>query len=307
MIRSCTTPSLRQLRRVIAVGGGAIMDQCKLLGCKRPDVHNLYFKRFPVVHEKDVIAIPHHLRQSAPTSRYRLTKGRCSPAAPSWAWCPTTSSQQGVPALLKTASPSPAPPSRSTPPSPSRPPPQDHDLRALQPMDVILKGFKLIDEKGQDARFMEFCSRRHCLPERLGQHLRRHSGAILKATAEGVRKSTICPLALRRWTTMTSKARFEVQGRHPEMNALPQRCPRPCEAAASLFPLSVEANQQRGQRLLPFDLGPKRPSTASAIKIFQTTKGETAAAVSPFFFSPRGFFPYTPHLSLHFCTVHTKI
>ena len=45
--------------RVIAVGGGAIMDLCKLLGCKRPDtVHNLLFKRFPVVHEKDVIAIP---------------------------------------------------------------------------------------------------------------------------------------------------------------------------------------------------------------------------------------------------------
>ena len=45
--------------RVIAVGGGAIMDLCKLLGCQRPDtVHNLYFKRFPVVHEKDVIAIP---------------------------------------------------------------------------------------------------------------------------------------------------------------------------------------------------------------------------------------------------------
>ena len=45
--------------RVIAVGGGAIMDLCKLLGCKRPDtVHNLYFQRFPVVHEKDVIAIP---------------------------------------------------------------------------------------------------------------------------------------------------------------------------------------------------------------------------------------------------------
>ena len=45
--------------RVIAVGGGAIMDLCKLLGCQRPDtVHNLFFKRFPVVHEKEVIAIP---------------------------------------------------------------------------------------------------------------------------------------------------------------------------------------------------------------------------------------------------------
>ncbi len=45
--------------RVIAVGGGAIMDLCKLLGCKRPNsVHELYFKREPVVHEKEVIAIP---------------------------------------------------------------------------------------------------------------------------------------------------------------------------------------------------------------------------------------------------------
>ena len=45
--------------RVIAVGGGAIMDLCKLLGCKRPSsVHEMYFKREPVVHEKEVIAIP---------------------------------------------------------------------------------------------------------------------------------------------------------------------------------------------------------------------------------------------------------
>ena len=45
--------------RVVAIGGGAILDLSKLLGCKRPDtVHNLFFKRFPVVHEKDVIAVP---------------------------------------------------------------------------------------------------------------------------------------------------------------------------------------------------------------------------------------------------------
>ena len=42
--------------RVVAVGGGAIME---LLGCKRPSsVHEMYFKREPVVHEKEVIAIP---------------------------------------------------------------------------------------------------------------------------------------------------------------------------------------------------------------------------------------------------------
>lgn len=45
--------------RVIAVGGGAIMDLCKLLGCRRPSsVHELYFKREPIVHEKEVIAVP---------------------------------------------------------------------------------------------------------------------------------------------------------------------------------------------------------------------------------------------------------
>ena len=40
--------------RVIAVGGGAIMDLCKLLGCKRPtSVHELDYKRFPIVHGLD--------------------------------------------------------------------------------------------------------------------------------------------------------------------------------------------------------------------------------------------------------------
>ena len=52
-------PTRTLIKRVIAVGGGAIMDLCKLLGCKRPtSVHELYFKREPVVHEKEVIAIP---------------------------------------------------------------------------------------------------------------------------------------------------------------------------------------------------------------------------------------------------------
>lgn len=45
--------------RVVAIGGGAIMDLCKLLGIARPDtVHNLYFKKFAVKHEKEVIAVP---------------------------------------------------------------------------------------------------------------------------------------------------------------------------------------------------------------------------------------------------------
>ena len=45
--------------RVIAVGGGAIMDICKVLSLKRPaTVHDLYFKKFDVIPEKELIAIP---------------------------------------------------------------------------------------------------------------------------------------------------------------------------------------------------------------------------------------------------------
>ena len=45
--------------RVIAIGGGAILDLSKLLGLRRPvSVHEWFFKREPVVHEKEVIAVP---------------------------------------------------------------------------------------------------------------------------------------------------------------------------------------------------------------------------------------------------------
>lgn len=45
--------------RIIAVGGGAIMDICKVLSLKRPTtVHDLYFKKFPVEPEKELVAIP---------------------------------------------------------------------------------------------------------------------------------------------------------------------------------------------------------------------------------------------------------
>ena len=45
--------------RIIAVGGGAIMDICKVLSLKRPTtVHDLYFKKFDVIPEKELVAIP---------------------------------------------------------------------------------------------------------------------------------------------------------------------------------------------------------------------------------------------------------
>ena len=88
--------------RVIAVGGGAIMDLCKLLGCKRPDtVHNLYFKRFPVslLYTRRKLSLSRPPAAPVPRSptfpllSSRTRRTACSPAArPSWAWCPMTSS-----------------------------------------------------------------------------------------------------------------------------------------------------------------------------------------------------------------------
>ena len=45
--------------RVIAIGGGAIMDLGKLLSLKRTgSVHDLFFKKADVISEKELIAIP---------------------------------------------------------------------------------------------------------------------------------------------------------------------------------------------------------------------------------------------------------
>ena len=120
--------------RVIAVGGGAIMDLCKLLGCKRPDtVHNLYFKRFPVVHEKDVIAIPTTcgtgsectnisvaiVKDEKDVRRHHPQQGLPHPGA---------AAHPALQALRLLRHRRAGPRHRVLP----QPPPQDHDLRALQ-------------------------------------------------------------------------------------------------------------------------------------------------------------------------------
>ena len=156
--------------RVIAVGGGAIMDLCKLLGCKRPDtVHNLYFKRFPVVHEKDVIAIPTTCGTGSECTNISvaivkdekdgvLTGGETKLGLVSDDIIPNKVCL--IPDLLKTlpykpfacsaidalvhATESFLSPHRKT---------MTSELFSEKAMDMILKGFKLIDEKGQDARF----------------------------------------------------------------------------------------------------------------------------------------------------------
>ena len=156
--------------RVIAVGGGAILDLCKLLGCKRPDtVHNLYYKRFPVVHEKDVIAIPTTCGTGSECTNIsvaivkteidgKLTGGETKLGLVSDDIIPNKVCL--IPDLIKTlpykpfacsaidalvhATESFLSPHRKT---------MTSELFSVKAMEMILKGFKLIDEKGQDARF----------------------------------------------------------------------------------------------------------------------------------------------------------
>lgn len=156
--------------RVIAVGGGAILDLCKLLGCKRPDtVHNLYFKRFPVQHEKDVIAVPTTCGTGSECTNISvaivkdekdgvLTGGETKLGLVSDDIIPNKVCL--IPDLLKTlpykpfaasaidalvhATESFLSPHRKT---------MTSELFSEKAMDMILKGFKLIGDKGPDARF----------------------------------------------------------------------------------------------------------------------------------------------------------
>lgn len=156
--------------RVIAVGGGAILDLCKLLGCKRPDsVHNLYYKRFPVQHEKDVIAIPTTCGTGSECTNIsvaivkteidgKLVGGETKLGLVSDDIIPNKVCL--IPDLLKTlpykpfacsaidalihATESFLSPCRKT---------MTSELFSEKAMDMILKGFKLIGEKGPEARF----------------------------------------------------------------------------------------------------------------------------------------------------------
>ncbi len=155
--------------RVIAVGGGAIMDLCKLLGCKRPDtVHNLYFKRFPVEHEKEVIAIPTTCGTGSECTNISvaivkdekdgvLTGGETKLGLVSDDIIPNKVCL--IPEMIKTLPYNPfaasaidalihavesfLSPSRKTITS---------EMFSIKAMEMILKGFKMIGDKGPDAR-----------------------------------------------------------------------------------------------------------------------------------------------------------
>ena len=289
--------------RVIAVGGGAIMDLCKLLGCKRPDtVHNLYFKRFPVVHEKDVIAIPTTCGTGSECTNISvaivkdekdgvLTGGETKLGLVSDDIIPNKVCL--IPDLLRTlpykpfacsaidalvhATESFLSPHRKTITS---------ELFSEKAMDMILKGFKLLDEKGPDARFeyMEQfvtasfyagiaflkagCGPVHGMSFPLGgtYHVPHGEsnymlfGAIMDYYDEKNPDGEI----MRFKELVASILGCEAKNAIPEMNALlqrilPLRPLRDCgftEADFKAFPQSVEANQQRlmTNAYYPFDL-----------------------------------------------------
>ncbi|MCI9483464.1 MAG: 4-hydroxybutyrate dehydrogenase [Clostridiaceae bacterium] len=155
--------------RVIAIGGGAIMDLCKLLGCKRPSsVHELYFKREPVVHEKEVIAIPTTCGTGSEVTNISvaivkdekngvLTGGETKLGLVSDDIIPNKVCL--IPDLLKTlpmkpfaasaidalihATESYLSPSRKT---------MTSEMYSVKAMELILEGFRRIGENGADAR-----------------------------------------------------------------------------------------------------------------------------------------------------------
>ena len=289
--------------RVIAVGGGAIMDLCKLLGCKRPDtVHNLYFKRFPVVHEKDVIAIPTTCGTGSECTNISvaivkdekdgvLTGGETKLGLVSDDIIPNKVCL--IPELLKTlpykpfacsaidalvhATESFLSPHRKT---------MTSELFSEKAMDMILKGFKLIDEKGQDARFEyldEFvtasfyagiaflkagCGPVHGMSFPLGgtYHVPHgESNYMLFGAIMDYYDANKPDGEIMKFKELVARILgCEVKDAIPEMNALlqrilPLRPLRDCgftEADFKIFPQSVETNQQRlmTNAYYPFDL-----------------------------------------------------
>ncbi len=150
--------------RVVAIGGGAIMDLAKLLGLQRPDsVHNLFFKKFPVAKEKEVIAIPTTCGTGSEVTEISVAivndgkGGTTKLGLVSELLIPNTVCL--IPDLLKTLPYKPfaasaidalihavesyLSPSRAT---------MTSELFGVKAMELILEGFRRIGENGPDAR-----------------------------------------------------------------------------------------------------------------------------------------------------------
>lgn len=151
--------------RIIAVGGGAIMDICKVLSLKRPTtVHDLYFKEFPVVPEKELVAIPTTCGtgsevtnisvaivkdENGNTTKLGLVSDDLIPSQvclipqllETLPYAPFASS--AIDALIHAVE-SYLSPSRAT---------MTSELYGVKAMELILEGFRRIRDEGQDSRF----------------------------------------------------------------------------------------------------------------------------------------------------------
>mgnify|MGYP002552986042 CR=1 FL=1 len=293
----------KEVTRVIAVGGGGVLDIAKLLVLQHvTPILDLYDGKLPLQKARDLVLVPTTCGTGSECTNISvaivkdekdgvLTGGETKLGLVSDDIIPNKVCL--IPELLKTlpykpfacsaidalvhATESFLSPHRKT---------MTSELFSEKAMDMILKGFKLIDEKGQDARFEyldEFvtasfyagiaflkagCGPVHGMSFPLGgtYHVPHGEsnymlfGAIMDYYDEHKPDGEIMKFK----ELVSSILGCEVKDAIPEMNALlqrilPLRPLRDCgftEADFKAFPLSVEANQQRlmTNAYYPFDL-----------------------------------------------------
>lgn len=151
--------------RIIACGGGAIMDIGKVLSLKRlGSVHDLYFKKVDVVPEKELIAIPTTCGTGSEVTNISVAIVRDDNGNTTKLGLVSDllipSSVCLIPELLKTLPYKPfassaidalihavesyLSPSRAT---------MTSELYGVKAMELILEGFRRIRDEGQDSRF----------------------------------------------------------------------------------------------------------------------------------------------------------
>ena len=290
-------------KRVIAIGGGTVIDISKLFALKTVSpILDLYDGKTEIVKDKELVLVPTTCGTGSECTNISvaivkdekdgvLTGGETKLGLVSDDIIPNKVCL--IPELLKTlpykpfacsaidalvhATESFLSPHRKT---------MTSELFREKAMDVILKGFKLIDEKGQDARFEYMdqfvtasfyagiaflkagCGPVHGMSFPLGgtYHVPHGEsnymlfGAIMDYYDEHKPDGEIMKFK----ELVSSILGCEVKDAIPEMNALlqrilPLRPLRDCgftEADFKAFPLSVEANQQRlmTNAYYPFDL-----------------------------------------------------
>lgn len=150
--------------RIIAVGGGAIMDICKVLSLKRPtSAHDLYFKKFDVIPEKELVAIPTTCGTGSEVTNISVAIVRDDNGNTTKLGLVSDllipSSVCLIPEMLKTLPYAPfassaidalihavesyLSPARAT---------MTSELYGVKAMELILEGFRQLKEKGADAR-----------------------------------------------------------------------------------------------------------------------------------------------------------